>query len=286
MNPVDCSVHNRLVYILTNLLNHMLRLQSLFEVFPNTMSVHLRERLQALAKHGKPGIWQLEPINSKILSKDDLIDLADDIINHEDAIVEDEHELVQIIQLNDYRIVITYPPFSDAHEITIVKPTIQKNLESYHLPSKLIKRLEERAEGILIAGPPGHGKSTFASALAIFYADKAKIIKTIEKPRDLQLDDRVTQFTILEEDIEKVGDVLLLMRPDYVIFDEIRKNDDFKVYTDMRLAGIGMVGVIHGTQPIDAIQRFISRIELGVIPSIIDTVLFIKDGGVAEALSL
>jgi len=91
---------------------------------------------------------------------------------------------------------------------------------------------------------------------------------------------------MLQDDIEKVGDVLLLMRPDYVIFDEIRKNDDFAVYTDMRLAGVGMIGVIHATQPIDSIQRFVNRIELGLIPSVIDTVVFIKNGEVEDVLSL
>jgi predicted PilT family ATPase len=54
----------------------------------------------------------------------------------------------------------------------------------------------------------------------------------------------------------------------------------------MRLAGVGMVGVIHATQPIDAIQRFVSRIELGLIPNVIDTVIFIYNGEVDVTLSL
>ncbi len=38
--------------------------------------------------------------------------------------------------------------------------------------------------------------------------------------------------------------------------------------------------------PIDAIQRFIGRTELGMLPSIIDTVLFMKDGEVQRVYSL
>lgn len=41
-----------------------------------------------------------------------------------------------------------------------------------------------------------------------------------------------------------------------------------------------MIGVVHATRPIDAIQRVIGRVELGMIPSIIDTTIFIKDGKV------
>ncbi|MHA2031547.1 MAG: hypothetical protein ACW99Q_19385 [Candidatus Kariarchaeaceae archaeon] len=257
----------------------MIELAKMFDVYENTMSLHLRENLNPQVKHGRPGEWSLDPISDDILTRDYLEILTQEILQFADeepnAFIEDDQELVQVIQLQNYRIVITIPPFSDAYEITVVRPTIQRTLGEYELPDLLLQRLERRAEGILIAG-----------ALTNFYADQRKIIKTIEKPRDLQLDDRITQFTTLPEDVEKLADVLLLMRPDYVIFDEIRKNLDFTVYTDMRLAGVGMVGVIHATQPIDAIQRFVNRIELGLIPNVIDTVIFIYNGDVDVVLSL
>ena len=47
-----------------------------------------------------------------------------------------------------------------------------------------------------------------------------------------------------------------------------------------------MVGVVHGNSPIDAIQRFIGKIELGIIPSVIDTVVFVKDGAIEKVLDL
>ncbi len=50
----------------------------------------------------------------------------------------------------------------------------------------------------------------------------------------------------------------------------------------MRLAGVGMVGVVHATKAIDALQRLIGRVELGMIPQIVDTVIFIKDGRVEK----
>ncbi|MEK6837491.1 MAG: KH domain-containing protein, partial [Nanoarchaeota archaeon] len=70
------------------------------------------------------------------------------------------------------------------------------------------------------------------------------------------------------------------------IFDEMRNTADFQLFADLRLAGIGLAGVVHATNPIDAIQRFVGRIELGVIPQIIDTVIFIKNGFVSKVLSL
>jgi ATPase, PilT family len=150
------------------------------------------------------------------------------------------------------------------------------------LPPKLLHRLEKQAEGILIAGAPGMGKTTFAQALAEYYHRKGKVVKTIESPRDMQLPVDVTQYSKTYATSEELHDVLLLSRPDYTFFDEMRDTKDFELYADMRLAGVGMVGVVHATSPIDAIQRFIGRVELGMIPSIIDTVIFIENGEVKK----
>ncbi|MCK4521539.1 MAG: hypothetical protein KAU20_03115, partial [Nanoarchaeota archaeon] len=87
-------------------------------------------------------------------------------------------------------------------------------------------------------------------------------------------------------DSQEIHDILLLSRPDNTIFDEMRNTDDFKLFADLRLSGIGLAGVVHATNPIDAIQRFVGRIELGVIPHVIDTVIFIKNGFVDKVLSL
>ncbi|MBR2558203.1 MAG: ATPase, partial [Methanobrevibacter sp.] len=130
---------------------------------------------------------------------------------------------------------------------------------------------------------PGAGKSTFVQAIAKYYSSKLnKIVKTMESPRDLQLPDEITQYSPLEGSMENTADVLLLVRPDYTIYDELRKNTDFNIFADMRLAGVGMIGVVHATRPIDAIQRIASRVELGVIPSIVDTSIYIEDGRVTS----
>jgi ATPase, PilT family len=100
------------------------------------------------------------------------------------------------------------------------------------------------------------------------------------------LPDQVTQLSKNLATPEELHDILLLSRPDYTIFDEMRDTTDIQLYVDLRLAGIGMVGVIHATSPIDSIQRFIGRVELGMLPSIIDTVIFIDKGNVSKVYSL
>jgi ATPase len=76
------------------------------------------------------------------------------------------------------------------------------------------------------------------------------------------------------------------VRPDYTIFDEVRRTKDFMIFADMRLAGVGMVGVVHASEAVNAIQRFIGRVELGMIPHVIDTIIFIQYGEVKNVFTL
>ncbi len=94
----------------------------------------------------------------------------------------------------------------------------------------------------------------------------------------MQVDLGITQYSKLEGSFDNSADILLLVRPDYTIFDEVRRREDFHTFADLRLTGVGMVGVIHANSPLDAIQRFIGKIELGIIPNVLDTVVFVKDG--------
>ncbi|MHA1870583.1 MAG: ATPase, T2SS/T4P/T4SS family, partial [Promethearchaeota archaeon] len=255
----------------------------------HTMSVHLRNGCKPQAKKGTPGSWKLEYIDNKPLTADDIKDLESAIIEEAqidpDSFIEKNLRGVTIVQLRNYRIVICRPPFADSHEITAVKPLVKLTLDDYDVTPKMLRRFE-KAEGILVAGSPGAGKSTFISALAEFYLKKHKVVKTLESVRDLQVPDEVSQYTELEDDFEKTADILLLIRPDYTIFDEIRTSDNFKIFADMRLAGVGMVGVIHASSAIDAIQRFIRKIELGILASVVDTVIFIEKGEISEVLKL
>jgi len=251
----------------------------------DTISVHIIENTKVKRKRGKPGEWYLEEVD-KIYGNKDIEDLIDKIIyiarNRRDSFIEQERKNSLIVQLGIFRIVIVKPPLSDAYEITIVKPSKILRIEDYNLNEKIIERLKEKSEGIIIVGKPGSGKTTFAQALAEYYLSMKKIVKTVESPRDLILSPDIVQYSKNYSTDEEIHNILLLSRPDYVIFDEMRDTRDFKLYIDLRLAGIGMIGVAHAERPIDIVHRLLSRTELGLIPQIIDTIIYINKGQIEK----
>ena len=255
-----------------------------------TMSIHLKENQFPLAKRGKPGEFLLTKIGEDLLTQDYLKMISSQILSAtnitDSSTIEISKTGASVIQHDDYRIAITYPPFSESYEITIVHPTVKLSLSDYTISEPLMERLTARAEGIVISGSPGSGKSTLASGLANFYHDQGKIVKTFESPRDLQVNTGITQYSKLDGSFDNTADILLLVRPDYTIFDEVRRREDFTTFSDLRLTGVGMVGVIHANSPLDAIQRFIGKIELGIIPNVLDTVVFVNDGDIEKVYDL
>ncbi len=256
----------------------------------DTLSVHLKVNVQPMAKRGTIGTQKLIKIRDDVCTEIELHAITRELIErakrNPDSFLEIEYAGAMVFQIGSMRIAIAQPPFSDGTEITAVRPIAVVHLDDYRLNKELKNRIIERQRGILIAGPPGAGKSTFAAGVAEFLHEKSFIVKTMESPRDLQVPDAITQYAPLERDMEKTADIMLLVRPDYTIYDEVRKTKDFQVFADMRLAGVGMIGVVHATKAVDAIQRLIGRVELGIIPQVVDTVVFIEKGEVSKVYDI
>jgi ATPase len=258
---------------------------------PETMSVHLKVDCLPHAKTGTPGkITYAQVPGAQRLTHGQLTKMSNEIIEatrrDANSFVEIERAGCTVLQLGPMRIAICRPPFSDGLEITAVRPVKKLRLDEYKLEQQIIDRLTDYNRGVMISGPPGSGKSTLAQAVAEYLHEQNRVVKTMESPRDLQLPDDVTQYAPLEKDMALTGDVLLLVRPDFVIYDEVRRTEDFEVYADMRLAGIGLIGVTHANRAIDSIQRLIGRVELGMIPQVVDTVVHIEKGGIQQILEM
>ena len=204
-----------------------------------------------------------------------------------DCFLEIDRKGCQVLQLGDLRVTCASPPFSDAREITVVRPVAKLSLSDYDLDPRIVDRLSNHHRGVFICGRPGSGKTTLAQAIAEYLDDDiGAMVKTMEAPRDLQLAERITQYAPLEGDLEKTAEIIFLVRPDFVIFDEVRRARDFEIFADVRLAGVGLLGVTHANSALEAIQRLIGKVELGLVSQVLDTVLHVEAGTIQQVLEL
>lgn len=219
--------------------------------------------------------------------QEELVDLAHQNKQRSDCFLEIDRKGCQVVQLGDLRIACTWPPFADAREITIVRPVAKLSIDDYELDERLVERLSNHHRGVFICGRPGSGKTTLAQAIAEYLDnDLGAMVKTMEAPRDLQLADRITQYAPLEGDLEKTAEIIFLVRPDFVIFDEVRRARDFEIFADVRLAGVGLLGVTHANSALEAIQRLIGKVELGLVSQVLDTILHVEAGKIQQVLEL
>jgi ATPase len=252
----------------------------------HTIAVYLKERVSPTAKKGTINEMKLVKIRDQPTSEYELRMLAQEILERAkrdpDGFIEVEKRGITVVQIGSMRIAIARRPFSDGMEITAVRPIVDVTLKDYSKSDIITQRITSEKRGMIIVGAPGSGKTTLAQNVATYLSDSGFVVKTMEAPRELQVPDQITQYTMLDGSMANTADVLLLVRPDFVIFDELRKNEDFNVFADMRLAGIGMVGVIHANGVQDAIQRFSDRVDFSVLPQIINTIIFVKQGVITK----
>ena len=255
-----------------------------------TLAVYLKERVPPYARKGSITEKRLVRIRDQPSSEYELIGLAREILERAkrdpDGFVESEGRGITIVQIGSMRIAIARRPFSDGMEITAVRPVVDISLEHYRKAQLVKKRLADEKRGVLLAGEPGAGKTTLVQNIAIHLSDRGSVVKTMEAPRDMQVPDLITQYTALDGSMEKTSEMLLLLRPDYVIYDELRKHEDFRIFSDMRLTGVGMIGVLHAESVHAALQRFSDRVDFGVLSQVVNSIIFVSDGDISSIYDL
>ncbi|MDO5846225.1 MAG: PINc/VapC family ATPase [Methanocorpusculum sp.] len=252
----------------------------------NTFAVYLKERVPPYARKGTIRESKLVNIREAPCTEHELRAISQECLErakrHPDGFVEVEMPGVTVSQIGSMRITTTRPPFSDGIEVTIVRPTREVSFESYNFAAALKDRLKQGAGGMLVVGTPGSGKSTLEQNIAAYLSGENYIVKTIESPRDLMVADKITQYTSLDGSIAATGEVLTLLRPDYVVFDEMRRSEELAVFADLRLSGIKVIGGLHARSALDALIRLASLVDLNLIPQIVATMVFVKTGDISE----
>ena len=254
-----------------------------------TIAVYLKERARPVAKKGSIKEQKLVSIRDNPMNEYELRVIAQEVLERArrdpDGFIEMERKGATVVQIGSMRIAISRRPFSDGMEITAVRPIVDIDLDDYKEADQIKELLKGGTRAMLIIGPPGSGKTTLVQGIATYLLNEGNVVKTMEQPRELQIPDEITQYTTLEGSMKNTADLLMLLRPDFVIFDDLRRNDDFEVFSDLRLAGIGMIGVMHACSPGEAICRFIDRVDLSVLHQVIGSIVFVYGGAIQTILT-
>ena len=167
-----------------------------------TISVHLKERVKPTARKGTIEKSEIVFLRDSPLSEYELRQMAQEILERAkrdpDGFIEFERKGVTVVQIGSMRIAIARRPFSDGMEITAFRPVLRKQYDSSLLSAEIKTRLAQKSSGILIAGPPGSGKTTVAQSITSYLLMSGHRVCTMEIPRDLQVPDSVTQFSALD----------------------------------------------------------------------------------------
>ena len=90
------------------------------------------------------------------------------------------------MQIGDLRITCAWPPFSDAWEITVVRPVAHLEISDYNTNDELMNRLKDHHRGVFVVGRPGSGKTTFAQAIAAYLdSEVGAMVKTMEHDQEI-----------------------------------------------------------------------------------------------------
>ncbi|NLX49185.1 MAG: Flp pilus assembly complex ATPase component TadA [Methanospirillum sp.] len=256
----------------------------------HTLAVYLKELVSPHAKRGTIRDARFVTIRDQPSNEYELRALAQEILERAkrdpDGFIEHESRGLTVVQIGSMRIVIARSPFVDGMEITAVRPVVEVGLTDYDHTDLLTGRLVSGRTGMLIAGEPGAGKTTLAQNLATHLSDGGAIVKTMEASRDMQVPDQISQYTAIDDRMETTAEMVMMLRPDYVVYDELRRTEDFRVFADMRLAGVGMVGVLHAASVEAALRRCLNRVDFGTLSRVITTIVTVSDGEVDRIYDL
>ena len=111
-------------------------------------TIFLKAECKPRVKSGHISSLSLNELDLEVWDKPNLLTLSEDLSliieqnpNRSDCFIEIEREGCKVMQIGDLRISCAWPPFSDAWEITVVRPVANLQLSDYKLDDELVNRL-------------------------------------------------------------------------------------------------------------------------------------------------
>ena len=229
---------------------------------------------------------RLEKTNIVFSDEDEIIRIANQIVNTVGRKLDSRRPLVDARLLDGSRVNIIAPPLAvDGTSISIrkfskKKLTLQNMVKSNNMNNAIAEFLHIAAAckmNILVSGGTGAGKTTLLNAISEGIDDNERIV-TIEDAAELKLDQphivrletKPLQFDEKEGEGVEIRDLVknsLRMRPDRILVGEVRGAEAFDMMQAMNTGHEGSMSTIHANHPRDSLSRLenmISMADLGL----------------------
>ena len=254
-----------------------------FEKFlaPDIYSLHLKAGSPPYGKQLKNGDLHVIKLREEPCTEEELNAIIEEVMAA--SRIGDEYDMVLlrtgaiIIDSEDYRISVAKPPFSDSLEVTIQRNPLKQIIDEKSL-EEILQKASDPPHTILLVDCDGIYTTPLAKLLAERLRERGKIVKLIGYSRRAPSTAASTYYGPLDGDLDKALEFLLLTRPDYVIFDEIRRSRDLKLIRELREAGIGVMAFIGAGDLPTALRKAIEYLGLTALPGIVDIFACIKGG--------
>jgi len=163
-----------------------------------------------------------------------------------------------VIETRAFRISAAKPPFSDSVEVVIQRNPIGDLIREEAI-EELVERCVEDALGVLVVNSDNVYAFPLVERVAEGLQARGRIVKIIGYSR--RTTTSTPYYGPMDGDLEKTVEYLSLSRPDYVIFDEVRRPRDFKLIHELRSLGMGVVSFAATRDLEGALDRILESLD-------------------------
>ena len=212
---------------------------------------------------------KLLPVDSKVLTKDDLLTLTDFLLNNDRqrelfAKNSDIDFVHQEEGVGRFRINIFMQRGTPSIVARYVSAKVM-TFEELNLPVDLCKQFSEEARGlVLVCGPAGSGKSTaIASMIEYINTNSARHIVTIEDPIEFLFKDKKSVINQRELGIDVFSYPAALryvtqQSPDIVFIGTVRDTETMQAAVSAAELGVLVLSTFHTINAIQTIERMVN----------------------------
>ena len=216
---------------------------------------------------------RLEPYPKKLLSKEKLEDVIQQIVGKVNRTVNESSPIVDVRLQDGSRVNVVLPPVAINGPIVTIRKFPADPITMEYLVSiqsitmqaaEFLKKLVQAKYNIFISGGTGSGKTTFLNALSAYIPKEERII-TIEDSAELQIQNipNLVRLEVRNANLEGKNEVTirdlirsaLRMRPDRIILGEVRDAAAYDLLSVMNTGHDGSLSTGHANSPKDMLRR-------------------------------